>query len=115
MARTRQIIETVTCDICGESSDDVTTIVLGWGNDRWELDLCRGDNEQVSSQFDTWIANGRRVRGGRSGSGGGGGARRGARTPQADDDWAYLESLGFKRHRGRKSAEEQAALDNRPQ
>jgi len=110
VARTRQIIETVTCDLCGRQADDASTVRLGWGAEQWELDLCPDDAASVSAAFNAWTAKGRPVSG-RAGS-----ASRGrgtARTPAANDDWTYLESLGFKRHRGRKTVEEQAALARR--
>ena len=65
MARQRQIIETVTCDICGETTEDATAVTLGWGREQWELDLCPTHNAELSSQFDTWTAKARRVGGGR--------------------------------------------------
>ena len=112
MARRQRVLETVTCDICGKDMDDADTIVLGWGKEQWELDLCDADNEQISKTFDSWIAGGRRVRASR------GRGAKAARVSQApadhgSDDWGYLESLGFKRHRGRKSAAEQDALAKR--
>ena len=105
MARIRQIIETITCDLCGKEVEAATTVRLGWGTEQWDLDLCPDDNAAISSTFNGWTEKGRRVRPG---------AGRGtARTGAANDDWTYLESLGFKRHRGRKTAEEQAALARR--
>ena len=68
MARQRQIIETVTCDICGETTEDATAVTLGWGREQWELDLCPTHNAELSSQFDTWTAKARRVGGGRGAS-----------------------------------------------
>ena len=108
MARTQTIIEAITCDICGKAVDEATIVVLGWDSDRWKVDLCAKDYERVSTQFDKWIANGRSAS-----SASRGGRKRPAsrRAPSnSDDDWAYLESLGFTRHRGRRSADEQAAL-----
>lgn len=105
MARQRQIIETVICDICGKETSDAQTVTLGWGREQWELDLCRADNDKISTQFDKWIESGRKVRA-RPSSGR-------SSTAAAKEDWTYLESLGFKRHRGRKTAEEQAALARR--
>jgi hypothetical protein len=71
VARQRQIIETVTCDVCGETTDDPTNVTLGWGREQWELDLCPTHNAELSQQFDRWTANARRTgsspRGGRSG------------------------------------------------
>jgi hypothetical protein len=103
MARKRQIIETITCDACGRQTDDAATVTLGWGREQWELDLCATDNDKLSTQFDKWVENGRKIR-----------TTRALRSPQAANaDWDYLESLGFKRHRGRKTAEENAALAKR--
>ena len=68
MARQRQIIETVTCDICGETTDDATAVTLGWGREQWELDLCPAHNAELSSQFDTWTAKARRTGAGRGGA-----------------------------------------------
>jgi len=107
MARQQQIIETITCDICGREAPDATTVALGWGRDQWELDLCRSDNNKVSKQFDSWIDHGRKVRSRNASR-----SDRGAKAT-SKDDWAYLEAHGFKRHRGRKSAEELAALAKR--
>lgn len=63
MARQRQIIETVTCDVCGETTDQATSVTLGWGREQWELDLCPTHNAELSSQFESWTANARRVAG----------------------------------------------------
>lgn len=69
MARQRQIIETVTCDVCGQETDDPTGVTLGWGREQWELDLCPDHNAELSREFERWTANARRA----SGRGGGGG------------------------------------------
>jgi hypothetical protein len=74
VARQRQIIETVTCDVCGAETDDPTGVTLGWGREQWELDLCPTHNAELSSEFERWTANARRSSG-RSGGGGGGGGR----------------------------------------
>ncbi|HVF31640.1 MAG TPA: histone-like nucleoid-structuring protein Lsr2 [Acidimicrobiales bacterium] len=74
MARQRQIIETVTCDVCGEETDDPTGMTLGWGREQWELDLCPTHNAELSQDFERWTANARRASGrggGRRSSGGG--------------------------------------------
>jgi hypothetical protein len=68
VARQRQIIETVTCDVCGQTTDDPTSVTLGWGREQWELDLCPTHNAELSQQFDRWTANARRTSGGRGGS-----------------------------------------------
>lgn len=92
--------------------DDATAVVLGWGKEQWQLDLCGADNAKISKTFDGWIDSGRKVRARKA---------RTARAAKAADgssrdgssDWDYLESLGFKRHRGRKTGAEQEALANR--
>ncbi len=107
MARTQQVVETVTCDLCGRPADPELTTALGWNGEQWQLDLCRADHRRVAGQFDKWIAKGETMRSSR-------GRRRRAQNGAArQDDWAYLESLGFRRHRGRKSAQEIEALANR--
>jgi hypothetical protein len=114
MARQQRVVETVTCDVCGKETENATTVVLGWGKEQWELDLCDEDNAKVSETFDGWIRGARKVR-----------ATRGRPSPRSprdsggpsnsrQSDWDYLESLGFKRHRGRKTAAEHEALENRP-
>jgi hypothetical protein len=104
MARTQEVIESVTCDICGKAVDKPSTVALGWDADRWEVDLCAVDYKKVSAQFDKWIAEGRPVRATKRST-----SRR-APAKKTADDWAYLESLGFVRHRGRKRPEEVSAL-----
>ena len=108
MARTQQVVETITCDLCGRRADPGLTVTLGWDREQWRLDLCPTDYNRVASQFDKWIANGEPV------------PKAKPRTRRAKkagtngtDDWVYLESLGFKRHRGRKSAAEVEALATR--
>lgn len=97
-------METVTCDVCGKSIGNPATRTIALGSERWELDLCETDLKRVISQVKAWTANAR-VSSVRS-------ARR-RPASQARDEWDYLESLGFRRHRGRKSAEEIAALKGR--
>ena len=63
MARQRQIIETVTCDVCGEETDDPTGVTLGWGREQWELDLCPTHNAELSQEFERWTSNARRASG----------------------------------------------------
>lgn len=99
MARQRVVIETVTCDICGKEVEDASTQAIGLGKDRWELDVCDADLQKLTKQFGNWTSKARRVQSSR---------RRTGR--QAQDEWEYLESLGFTRHRGRKTAEEAAAI-----
>ena len=111
MARQRQIIETVTCDVCGEETDDPTGVTLGWGREQWELDLCPAHNAELSSEFERWTANARRSGGrggGRSGSGSGSGGRSGSGGSNGDvgamREWA--RSNGYKvGDKGRISAE----------
>jgi hypothetical protein len=108
MARTQEVVETITCDLCGRPADEDLTVTLGWDGEQWRVDLCQSDYNRVATQFDKWISNGepaatpkprtrRRKRSGIDGS----------------DDWTYLESRGFKRHRGRKNAAEVEALASR--
>lgn len=101
MARQRQIIETVTCDVCGETTEDATSVTLGWGREQWELDLCANDNAELSAQFDRWTSNARRV-GGRSARSAG--APRLGGDTTAIREWA--KANGYKvGEKGRISAE----------
>ena len=110
VARQTTTVEVVVCDICGKQSDEAVTVTMGWESRAWELDVCPADNRKLSAQFDRWI-----------GTAGGGGARLARRrTPsgrrsrtESTGEWEYLESLGFKKHRGRRSAAEDAALARR--
>ena len=108
MALTKEVFETITCDLCGRPTQDDLTVRLGWNGEEWRVDLCRADHRRVAGQFDKWIANSerppRRAPTRR--------ARR-TKTTNGSDDWTYLESLGFTRHRGRKSAQELEALASR--
>ena len=110
MARQRQIIETVTCDVCGQASDDATAVTLGWGRERWELDLCPTHNAELSSQFDTWTANARRASSSRSASSRGGGGRNAGSDANAIREWAKANGVqvGAK---GRISADVRAAYE----
>ena len=113
MARQQRVLETVTCDVCGKVVDAASTVVLGWGNEQWELDLCDADNALIGKTFDSWIEGGRKIRA--SNSTGSKIARSSDKRPTPRlSDWDYLESLGFKRHRGRKTVAEQQALGGRP-
>jgi hypothetical protein len=105
MARTQEVFETITCDLCGRPAQEDLTVSLGWNGEEWRVDLCRADHRRVATQFDKWIANSERA------------SRRSAvrrttrrKTANGAGDWEYLESLGFTRHRGRKSAAELEAL-----
>ena len=119
MARQRQIIETVTCDVCGEETDDPTGVTLGWGREQWELDLCPAHNAELSSDFERWTANARRATGrssgGRGGSGGAGGSGRSGRGSGNGDIGAIREwarANGFKvGEKGRISAEVREAYE----
>lgn len=106
MARQREVIETVTCDMCGTVTD-AQTVRLGWGTDAWELDLCAKDFAKVEKTFDQLIAAGRPAR--RRGRDGGIAPSR--PTPQEREErWAILEAKGFERHPGRLSSAEIEAL-----
>lgn len=119
MARQRQIIETVTCDVCGEETDDPTGVTLGWGREQWELDLCPTHNGELSADFERWTANARRASGrtGRSnGAAGGGSNRSGGGTSSSGGDigaireWARAN--GFKvGDKGRISGEVRDAYE----
>lgn len=105
MARQRQIIETVTCDVCGTQTDDATSVTLGWGREQWELDLCAKDNAELSAAFDGWTSRARRVvgRGARS-TGGSRRASGGGSDANAVREWA--KSNGYKvGEKGRISAD----------
>ena len=110
MARQRQIIETVTCDLCGETTEDATAVTLGWGREQWELDLCPTHNAELSAQFDTWTANARRT-----GSNRGGGQRRPATSGTTTDANAVREWAKANGHKvgdkGRIAAEVRAAYE----
>ena len=113
MARQRQIIETVTCDVCGETTEDATSVTLGWGREQWELDLCPTHNAELSSQFDTWTAKARRATG--SNRGGGGGGRRAATFGTSTDANAIREWAKANGHKvgekGRIAADVRAAYE----
>lgn len=105
MARQRQIIETVTCDVCGDQTDDPTGVTLGWGREQWELDLCPTHNAELSQDFERWTANARRA-GGRAGRSAGrsGGSSSSGGDVGAIREWA--RSNGYKvGDKGRISAE----------
>ena len=109
MARTQTVIDNITCDICSEETVKATTATLGWDSDRWEVDLCPTDFKKLSTQFDNWIRQARPARSIRRAQDSRSGAKR-APAKKTADDWTYLESLGFQRHRGRKRPEEVEAL-----
>ncbi|MBW3613946.1 MAG: Lsr2 family protein [Actinobacteria bacterium] len=111
MAREQHLVETVVCDICGKNAEEATTVVLGWGKEQWELDLCQTDISKVTKTFERWITGGRKVRANRSTGKSAKTAKGGSRGNGSD--WDYLESVGFTRHRGRKTAAEQEALASR--
>ena len=119
MARQRQIIETVTCDVCGQETDDPTGVTLGWGREQWELDLGPTHNAELSGEFERWPANARRVTGrssgGRGGSGSGGGGRSGGGSGSNGDIGAIREwakANGFKvGEKGRIAAEVREAYE----
>ena len=111
MARQRQIIETVTCDVCGETTDDATAVTLGWGREQWELDLCPTHNAELSQQFDTWTAKARRTSAGRSSAGG----RRQATFGTSSDanairEWAKANGVKVG-EKGRIAADVRAAYE----
>lgn len=103
MARNRVIIETITCDLCGRELESAITKRIAADRGAWVLDLCEDDARKVDDQIALWTVNARKADA----------ASPRASAKQNSDDWAYLESLGFKRHRGRKTPAENAALANR--
>jgi ribosome-binding protein aMBF1 (putative translation factor) len=103
MARNRIIVETISCDVCGREIESAITCRLAVNKDAWILDLCEDDARVVDQQIEQWVANARKDSA----------DTKRAPARQSKDDWEYLESLGFKRHRGRKSPAENAALANR--
>ena len=117
MARQRQIIETVTCDICGETTDDATAVTLGWGREQWELDLCPTHNAELSRQFDEWTSKARRATGrssSRSSSSGGGGSRAATfgTTSDANAVREWAKANGYKvGDKGRIAADVRQAYD----
>jgi hypothetical protein len=108
MTRRQETIEVITCDLCGRPADEDLTVSLGWDGEQWRVDLCQSDYKRVATQFDKWIANSDSMPAAKP-------RPRRTKKPGADgsDDWTYLESLGFTRHRGRKSAVEVTALASR--
>src|SRR3954463_10627736 len=108
MAPTQQVIETITCDFCGRAVDEELTVTLGWDGEQWRVDLCQSDYNRISTQFDKWIANGQSAAAPKQRS-----HRQKKVATNGSDDWTYLESRGFTRHRGRKNAAEVEALASR--
>jgi hypothetical protein len=110
VARQRQIIETVTCDVCRQASDDATAVTLGWGRERWELDLCPTHNAELSRQFDTWTANARRATTSSSRSTRSGAAKSNDNDANAIREWAKANGVqvGAK---GRISSQVRAAYE----
>ena len=112
MARQRQIIETVTCDICGEQTDDATAVTLGWGREQWELDLCPTHNAELSAQFDQWTAKARRATSGRSSSSGSRRASTFGTTTDANAVREWAKASGYKvGEKGRIAADVRAAYE----
>lgn len=103
MARKRVIVETIICDLCGREIDTAISFRLGVNKDAWDLDVCEDDARVMDEQIEKWVANARKA------------STEKPRSParQSKDDWEFLESLGFTRHRGRKTPAENAALANR--
>lgn len=104
MARNRVILETITCDVCGKQIESPITRRLAVNKDAWNLDLCDDDARIVDQQIESWVANAQRADNE---------SPRRSPARQSKDDWEFLETLGFKRHRGRKTPAETAALANR--
>ncbi len=98
MARQRQIIETVTCDVCGQTTGDPTGVTLGWGREQWELDLCPTHNAELSAEFEKWTASARRATGrsSRSGSNSGRSANVGGNGENVGAIREWAKANGFK-------------------
>ena len=102
MARNRVILETITCDKCGQQIDTAIGRRIAVDKDTWELDLCATDAAVFDRAVGEWVIGARKAVSE---------SRRPA--PQAKDEWKYLDSLGFTRHRGRKTAAAKEALSAR--
>lgn len=98
--KSRVVIESVTCDLCEAEVEDGADQRISLGSDYWEIDLCPKHLEEMHRAFDRWGKAGRRISSTR-------------RRSIAEAEWDYLETLGFSRHRGRKTAAERAALERR--
>lgn len=99
MTRTTKTIQLIHCDICGADAS-TNSLRLSIDSNSWILDLCdlhRSEFDEVAAE---WTTNAAPL------------AERRSRR-QTEDDWVYLESLGFERHRGRKSSAELKALQQR--
>lgn len=99
MSRKHTLVESIACDVCGRPLKKSSPVSIAFAGKKWALDLCDRDQRTVGRQIEQWTASARVT------------SRRSER--QAEDEWTYLESLGFTRHRGRKSAAERAALAGR--
>ncbi len=111
MTRHTQVIETITCDICGdETTAEGQPTRIGMAGQWWELDLCDNDYNAIGTAFGEWIANARKVKAGARSTGG---RSTGRASRTTANDWDYLESKGFTRHRGRLSTAEKEALAHR--
>lgn len=95
------VIERLFCDICGAELKQPASRTIAIDGERWELELCNKDLKQLQRTFAEWTRHGKQLH-----------SRR-RTASQAMDEWEYLESRGFTRHRGRKSAAEAAALAER--
>lgn len=98
--KSRVVIEEVSCDVCGNPVGDGADQRISLGTEYWEIDLCAQHLAEMRGAFERWRNAGRRISSTR-------------RRSIAEDEWDYLETLGFSRHRGRKTAAERAALDRR--
>lgn len=107
----RRKIEIVVCDVCGVEMDaDRQKMKLAVDDERVTVDACDKCRGIIHKTFDSWTAG---LDGTTTTSAPRVGAKRAAETARVDDEWDYLETQGFVRHRGRKTAAEQAALDAR--
>ncbi len=101
------------CDVCGNEipeGKDAPKMRLAIDDDRVTLDVCEKDRNLILRSFDSWTArlsdaNPPAPRPKRANGSSG--------EEATDDEWTYLETRGFVRHRGRKTADELAALAER--
>lgn len=101
MGRERVVIERLFCDACGAELKQSAIRTIAINGERWEVELCNKDLKRLQATFAEWTKNARRLQ------------PRRRTASQTKDEWDYLESRGFTRHRGRKSAAEAAALAER--
>lgn len=93
-------LELLRCDVCG-TTETTRAHFLAFDNGRWQVDLCRLHLQETEAVITGLASTGEPII-----------VRR---RDEAESEWTYLESLGFQRHRGRKTAAEREALAARSQ